>query len=78
MASPLRRVPTVYGRTRSNRSRSSKRSANLLMFLVCSPSATPIEFVHEAAFPHFIDKAELDKVLHFGFGRSCIRERLDF
>ena len=60
-----------------NRSRSSKRSANLLMFLVCSPSASPIEFVHEAALPEFIDKAKLDEVLHFGFGRSCIRERLD-
>ena len=41
------------------------------------PSASPIEFVHEAALPEFVDKAKLDEVLHFGFGRSCIRERLD-
>jgi hypothetical protein len=41
-------------------------------------SASPVKFVDEATFPEFVDETKLDEVLHFGFGCSRIRERLDF
>jgi hypothetical protein len=69
---------------RSSRSNRSKWFSNFFTFpclwplTLVPPSAPPVEFVNEATFPEFIDKAKLYEVLRFGFGRSGIRERLDF
>ena len=68
-------------KSKGRRVQTARAAQNGLPICSCSwfvPwSASPIEFVHEAALPEFIDKAKLDEVLHFGFGRSCIRECLD-
>ena len=74
---PSQKRPTAMG----GRVQTARAAQNGLPICSCSwfvpSSASPIEFVHEAALPEFIDKAKLDEVLHFGFGRSCIRECLD-